>query len=125
MVSHARAAERRRHPRLEQNIPLKISSGEVDIVTQTRNLSCSGALCLIDKFIAPMTKLKLHLLLPLRRSHGVATKRISCEGVVIRSESAAEGFQTAIFFSDISARDSLVIREFVDSVMHAHGSSRL
>ncbi|MBI3602185.1 MAG: PilZ domain-containing protein [Candidatus Omnitrophica bacterium] len=117
--------ERRRHPRLEQTIPLKISSGEVDIVTETKNLSCSGALCHILKFIAPMTKLKVHLLLPLKRNHKTVTKHISCEGVVVRSESAAgqDYFNTAIFFSDISPRDIQIIYEFVESMMQPHESS--
>ena len=111
-------AERRRHLRLEQTIPLKISSGDVDIVTETKNLSCSGALCHILKFIAPMTKLKVHLLLPLKVNNKIVTKRISCQGVVVRSESAVsqDYFHTAIFFSDISPRDIQIIHEFVESV---------
>lgn len=66
-----------------------------------------------------MTKLKLNLLLPLRRNSKIVTKRIHCEGVVVRTESDAQAdyFQTAIFFSDISPRDSQAIGEFVDSVI--------
>ena len=118
-------AERRRHPRLEQTIPIKISSDDVDIVTETKNLSCSGAFCLINKFLAPMTKLKLHLLLHFKRNNRSVTKRISCEGVVVRSESAVDqdAFQTAIFFSDIASRDSKIIHEFVEFVMHPHEPS--
>lgn len=118
MVSHPHAAERRRHPRLDQNIPLKISNGEGDIATETKNLSRSGALCLMHQFIAPMTKLKLHFSLPVRQGDQVITRRISCGGVVIRCESLAQGFQTAIFFNDIAARDSLSIGEFVDYARH-------
>ncbi len=72
-----------------------------------------------------MTRLKLHLLLPLRRHHKIVTKRISCQGVVVRSESAAgqDYFNTAIFFSDISPRDIQMIHEFVESVMQPHESS--
>ena len=118
--------ERRRHPRLEQNIPLKIFSGDMDIVTETKNLSSSGALCLVNKFITPMTKIKLHFLLPLKRNNKTVNKRISCEGVVVRSQSATDqdSFQTAIFFSDIASRDSQIIHEFVESAMHPHESSR-
>jgi hypothetical protein len=111
-------SERRRHPRLEHSVPVKISSGDIDIVTETTNLSCSGAFCQINKYIAPMTKLKLNLLLPMRKSSKIVTKRIHCEGVVVRTQSSGDGdfFQTAIFFSDISPRDSQTISEFVDSV---------
>lgn len=66
-----------------------------------------------------MTKLKLNLLLPLRKNNKIATKRIHCEGVVVRTETAKDGdhFLTAIFFSDISPKDSKIITEFVDSVI--------
>ena len=118
-------AERRRAPRLEQQIPFKISSGDLDIVTETKNLSSSGALCLVNKFISPMTKLKLHFLLPIKRNNKVVNKRISCEGVVVRSQSAVDhdSFQTAIFFSDIAPRDSQTIHEFVEAAMHSHEPS--
>ena len=123
---HLHGSERRRHLRLEKSIPIKISSGDMDIVTETKNLSCSGAFCLVDKFITPMTKLNVHLLLPLKRNNKMVSKRIHCEGVVVRSESAVDqdSFQTAIFFSDISSKDSQVIHEFVESTMYPHESSR-
>ncbi len=119
MSSPNRGAERRRHPRLEHNVPVKISSGDVDLVTETKDLSCSGAFCRISKYIAPMTKLKLNLLLPLRKSGKIATKRIHCEGVVVRCESSTDGafFHVAIFFSDISPKDGQVVSEFVESVI--------
>lgn len=112
-------AERRRHPRLYHSVPVKISSGDLDIVTETSNLSCSGAFCQCGKFIAPMTKLKLNLLLPLRKNNKILTKHIHCEGVVVRTESAKSGdhFLTAIFFSDINPRDSQTITEFVESLI--------
>jgi hypothetical protein len=112
-------AERRRHFRLEHNVPVKISSADLDIVTETSNLSCSGAFCQVNKFIAPMTKLKLNLLLPIRKNNKIVTKRLHCEGVVVRSESVPTGdyFQTAIFFSDISPKDAQIIHDFVDSIV--------
>jgi hypothetical protein len=112
-------AERRRHLRLEHNVPVNISGGDIDIVTETKDLSCSGAFCRVNKFIAPMTKLKLNLLLPLRKNGKIVDKRINCEGVVVRTEAAADGesFHAAIFFSDISPKDSQIISEFVESVL--------
>lgn len=114
--------ERRRHSRLEQTIPLRISDGGIDIVTETKNLSSSGAFCLVNKFITPMTKLKLQFMLPLKRNNKVVQQRINCVGVVVRSQSAVDqdSFQTAIFFSDITPRDSQIIHEFVESAMRPH-----
>ena len=120
MPSHpGRGPERRKHPRLEHSVPLKISSGDVDIVTETTNLSCSGAFCHLNKYLTPMTILKLNLLLPLRKNNKIVTKRIHCKGVVVSTESAGHGdyFQTTIFFSDIAPRDSQTISDFVESVI--------
>ena len=125
-IKNSHTAERRRQPRLERTIPLKISSGDIDIVTETKNLSSSGALCFVNKHIAPMTKLKLHFLLPVKRNNKVVNKRVSCEGIIVRSEMVANqnSFQTAIFFSDIAPRDAQIIREFVESAMLSHEPSR-
>ena len=92
----------------------------MDIVTETQDLSCSGAFCRINKYLTPMTKLKLNLLLPLRKNNKIVPKRIHCEGVVVRTESSTDGeyFYTAIFFSDIAPRDAKIIGEFVDSVIN-------
>ncbi len=110
-------AERRRHPRLEHTVPVKILSDDADLITETKNLSCSGVLCQVSKYLAPMTKLMIHLLLPLRRGAKIITKRIHCEGVVIRTESAKEdgSFHTAIFFNDIKSQDSIAITRFITS----------
>ncbi len=114
-------AERRRHPRLEHNIPVKISSNDLEIVTETKNLSCSGAFCRVNKHLEPMTRLKIHLLLPLRKNNKISTKKITCQAVVVRAQEMPDGdyFDTAIFFSDINPKDSQVITEFVESVMGA------
>jgi len=111
--------EKRRYPRLEHNVPLKISSESGDILTETKNLSCAGAFCRMSMRLEPMTKLKVHLLLPLRKNDKPVTRKISCQGVVVRSHAVhgGEGFDTAIFFSDIAPKDSLTISEFVEGMM--------
>ena len=118
--------EKRRHPRLESNIPLKISSAVGDILTETRNLSCSGAFCRVAQRLEPMTKLKIHLLLPLQKSDKITTKKISCQGVIVRVQAAEDGdyYDTAIFFSDIAPKDSRTINEFVESMMEKKNSGK-
>ncbi len=124
--SVGQGSERRRHPRLDHNIPVRISSADLEIVTETQNLSCSGASCRVNKRLEPMTKLKIHLLLPLRKNNKVTTKKITCQGVVVRAQVSqhTDYFDTAIFFSDITPRDSQVISEFVESVLEAKGNGR-
>jgi hypothetical protein len=123
-ASQQSSQEKRRHIRVEQNIPLKISSEHGDILTETKNLSCSGAFCRMSQRLDPMTKLKVYLLLPLRKSDKVTTKKITCQGVVVRAQavSGEEYYDTAIFFSDIAPKDSRTINEFVESVVNKdHG----
>ncbi|MBL8013772.1 MAG: PilZ domain-containing protein [Candidatus Omnitrophica bacterium] len=118
-------ADRRRSPRLEHNVPLKLSSGDLDIVTETRNLSSSGVYCRVSAYIEPMTKLKIHLLLPVRKNNRSSTKRISCQGVVVRTESVVnhDYFNAAIFFNDIQPKDMHAIADFVDHMLGPQKSS--
>ena len=107
--------EKRRHPRLEGNIPVKITSDQGDILTETINLSTYGALFRISQRLEPMTKLKIHLLLPLRKGNGEHPKKISFQAVVVRVQASQEdGYDTAIFFSDIAPKDSRAIDEFIE-----------
>lgn len=116
MISARPAHERRKDPRLDNNIPVKICQEDGDLVTETQNISRSGAYCRVNQYIAPMTKLKIHLLLSASKSGKSASKKISCEGVVVRSEPAPDGkrYHIAIFFSDITRRDAEYITDYVD-----------
>ena len=117
-MSHS-APERRKHLRLDNNIPLKICSDDFDVVTETKNLSCSGAYCRINKYLQPMTKLKLHLLLPIKKNNKITTKKISCQGVIVRSESIPgdQYFNIAIYFNEIQQRDVNSINDYINSVL--------
>lgn len=111
--------ERRGDPRFFGNIPLKISSDDFDLVTETKNLSRSGAYCRVSQYIEPMTKLKIQLLLPLKRNDKTVTKKISCGAVIVRTESEPVNgaYNVAIFFNDIQARDVEVLTEYVNSMI--------
>lgn len=113
-----RSFERRKHTRVKTHIAVKLSRDEWgDIVAETENISPAGALCRINRSLEPMTKLKIHILLPFKRSGSNKTKAICCEGVVVRSEPAPQNgyYSVAIFFSGISRRDAENIEEYVAS----------
>ncbi len=111
--------ERRQAPRVDNNIPLKISSGDFDIVTESKNLSASGAYCLVDKQLSPMTKLNIQLLIPLKGKGKTIVKKVCCEGVVVRSQihSNQESYQVAIYFSDIKEKDKKCITQYIDNLL--------
>ena len=113
--------EKRRYPRVESKIPVKISSDLGCILAETKNLSCSGAFCRMGQRLEPMTRLKIHLFLPLRKNDKVTTKKVSCQGVIVRVQAADDGdyYDTAIFFNDIEPQDSRTISEFIESVMES------
>jgi len=107
--------ERRKYPRIGNAVPLKISSEDADFVTDTYNISRSGAYCKVNRYIQPMTKLKIHLLLPMKRINRTVTKKISCQGIVVRTE-AVPGhtyFKTAIYFNHIQLKDADYITQYI------------
>ncbi len=109
--------ERRSYPRIEKDIPLKIRSGEYDIVTKTKNICSAGAYCSVSRYLEPLTKLKIVLLLPLQKDKKIITKKVECEGVVVRVEGPFPGpkhYDIAIFFSDINKSEIKKISEYVD-----------
>lgn len=113
------AQERRQHPRVGNNIPVKICSPEADLVTETKNISCSGTYCRVSKYLEPMTKIKITLLLPVKKESKMLTKKVSCTGVIVRMENIpdSEEFFAAVFFSDIHPKDSRILAEFVNGVL--------
>ena len=119
MISAETFHDRRRDPRLEKNIPVKICYEDADVVTETRNLSRSGVYCRIENYIEPMTKLKIQLLLPFNKGGKPTTKKIDCKGVIVRTEAIPdqEGFNVAIFFNDIKKREAEWLSEYVKSTL--------
>ena len=117
-TSLSMSQEKRRHLRVELNIPVKISCDDGDILTETKNLSCSGAFCCMTQRLEPMTKLKIYLLLP--------PKKIVCQGVGVRTQAAVrqDYYDTAIFFSSIAPKDSRTINEFVENMMESRSFNK-
>ena len=109
--------ERRKYPRLEKNIPLKVSYPNVDIVTQTKNISCIGAYCSINASLPLMTKLRVTLLLPEKeKNYNEKSKKVTCVGVVVRSQETREKgiYDTAIFFEQIRERERQKLEEYIN-----------
>jgi len=120
MISVRPINERRGDPRLDNNIPVKICQEGGDFVAETQNISRSGAYCLVNKQIAPMTKLKIHLMLTPPDEGKKNARKVSCEGVVVRCEPAegGKGYHLAIFFNDITKRDAEFITDYVSTYLH-------
>jgi len=119
MIAERSINERRGDPRLDNNIPVKICQEGGDLVAETQNISRSGVYCRVNKHIEPMTKLKIHLMLSSPEEGKKGARKVSCEGVVVRSEPIedGEGYHLAVFFSDITKRDAEYITDYVGAYL--------
>ena len=106
--------ERRGAPRVPEQLSCSLTDDGGAITAETKNISTAGAYCLLDRFIAPMTKLQLDFLLPTMPKPA----RIRCAGVVVRAEPVAAtadrgAYHIAILFQDMPERDRAAIASFV------------
>ncbi len=114
----AHPSERRRHPRVKKELALKVATDGYDFSTQTKDLSCIGAYCYVDKFIPPMTKLSVKLMLPAETVENNSTQKVQCKGVVVRTDACPPGgFNIAIFFNQISVRSKDKISQYVNRLL--------
>lgn len=111
--------ERRKHPRLTKKLPLKVKAGLFDLVTETQNISLSGVCCQVDKFIQPMTKVGLLLLLPMRlKNDKITTRKLSLEGAIVRAEQAKDTkgkFNIAVFFNNMKEANRANLNRYIAS----------
>ncbi|MDP1853743.1 MAG: PilZ domain-containing protein [Candidatus Omnitrophota bacterium] len=111
--------ERRRSIRVESILPLRLKTPDFDIVTSTRNISSVGAYCQTDKYVAPMTKLDITLILNHGYAQGsnVTGTKVKCRGVVVRTEQNENKYNLAVFFNDISESEKEKINKFIKSLL--------
>lgn len=118
------APERRRHNRIAERLPFKVMDNVSTIVTETINISASGAYCQVDRYIAPMSKVSLVLLVPLRlKNNKTVSRKLNCKGVVVRAEKSknSEGkFNIAVFFTQMKDADLRNINRYVESRLPQH-----
>jgi len=117
MPNH-REIERRRHPRIEQHLPLRIAADGYDFLTTTKNISCLGAYCRLDKYIPPFTKISVRLTLPVAARKERDISRVECQGVIVRAEDDADGgFNIAIFFNEIADTQRKKITQYISKFL--------
>lgn len=100
--------ERRRAVRIDDALPFKVGLEGFEQEASTLNISSTGAMCLLDKEVPMMTKLRVAINLE-------SKKILHVKGVVVRKEKdlATEKFQVAIFFSEINASDREALERYI------------
>lgn len=110
--------ERRQHPRLQQKLPFSVAADGYGFATETKNISCLGAYCHIDKYMPPFTKVAVKLALPVMDKEGTRDYNVECKGVVVRTEDDANGgFNIAIFFNEIKDTQRNKISRYVSQFL--------
>lgn len=106
--------ERRQYPRIYEQLPLKIAANGYDFITTTKNISCVGAYCYVNRYIPPFTKIMVRLTLPIISVESNSDSNVECKGVVVRTEDEKEnGFNIAIFFNEIKDNQRNKISRYI------------
>lgn len=115
--------EKRKYPRLkDENVSLKVRSGEVDIITKSLDISASGVYCKVEKEIPLLSRIKVLLILPKikkGRADEEKTMKVETDGVVVREhpvikDGQIDHYDVAIFFDNISAKDRERLLEYIN-----------
>ena len=107
-------SERRRGQRRKGDFKIGISKASVPIITDVKNISSSGVYCQVKYQIPYMEKVQVDLELKFKHKK---KEKISCEGVIVRCDKVLgvdiECYDAAIFFSEISDHNRVLIEEYV------------
>lgn len=115
-INPKKAAERRRYPRIKREIPLKIKYDNYDTVGQTRDISCIGTYCTVNKHIPLFSKISIILLLPLNNPGKNDYCSVRCKGAVVRVERNPQDdneYNVAIYFNEISRSGRAKLAQYV------------
>jgi c-di-GMP-binding flagellar brake protein YcgR len=119
MKNKKKYEEKRRHPRSKKSIDFKIETDGSTITAKSIDLSCIGAYCQVDKYIPPMTNLKIVLALPCGDQESGA-EHVECIGAVVRVEKTPSNtngddkYNIAIYFNEIEESEKEKIANFLE-----------
>ena len=112
--------ERRAHRRIETDVAAHLScpAAQDAITIQTLNVSSSGLYCQVPRYMAPLTRLHVAMVLPLRDAEGVRSEFVEFDSVVARTEPekeepGREDYRVAIYFSGVTDKARLLIERYV------------
>ncbi len=110
-------SDRRLHPRLDHGMPISVMTDGYDFMSTTRNISCLGAYCHIEKYVPPFTRLSIKLQLPVK-PRASRKLQVACKGVVVRTDDdPSGGFNIAVFFNDIKPTQQHRIAEYINQFL--------
>ena len=114
--------DRRQSARVDAQVALQLSGAEEgfpaeSITTESINVGAEGVYCHVGHFIAPLTKLQVTMVLPLKGRKGqVKNEVVKTRAVVVRCQPAANdegGYRVACFFTGLDQSTRGVLEEYV------------
>ncbi|MBI3991432.1 MAG: PilZ domain-containing protein [Candidatus Omnitrophica bacterium] len=117
--------ERRKHPRVKVEFSGNLSHDANVIPATTKDISCSGACCVVDKHIKPMTRVEVTLVVPGKGK----PRNIKCQGVVVRCEPLeklnGKGLcRIGIYFVDIGRQEQEYINRYIQQAISESSPAR-
>jgi hypothetical protein len=114
--------ERRQSARVSAQVALQLGGlddsipGE-SLTTESINVGAEGVYCHISHFIAPLTKLQLTMVLPIRDKKGQSRNEVlKSDAVVVRCQPAGSeksGYRIACFFTGLEPAAREVLQDYV------------
>src|SRR5437879_4590028 len=121
--SRRRTKERRRSPRADARLSMRLegardAGAREQLVTESQNISASGVYCLSERFLPPLSKVNLTLVLPRFGGRRGPNELIKCEGIVVRCDpqpvnGIEKRWELACMFSDLDAARRTRLADFV------------
>jgi len=115
--------ERRKSHRVEARVPIQLEAREEEvggkiIPAESANLSEGGVYCEVEKYVPPLTRVAITLLLPSFGGAHARPSEIRAEGVVVRNIPVKEGrkvtkYRIACAFTSISSEQRAIVREYI------------
>lgn len=99
-------SERRRAPRVSAKLPLQLIARDANAAAELRDLSTIGLCCIFPEPIPEMTAVKLQLELG-DKAHEIV-------GAVVRSERMDDGWEIAVYFTQIADEATRALTAFIE-----------
>ena len=109
--------ERRKYKRVIADFAVSVNDFDASHISEAKNLSVSGLCFQTSREIKVMKKVIVTLFLPIQNKDKPNFVKISCCGVVVRSELAKDksrSYEISIYFVDMTKQDEKIIRKHVE-----------
>ncbi|MCK4236614.1 MAG: PilZ domain-containing protein [Candidatus Krumholzibacteria bacterium] len=111
--------ERRKAQRVEANLAITLSGGPAEEATgKTLNISTNGVYFQSPRFMEPLTKVQLELMIPDPECQDEGESSVTIEGIVVRvdpekKDAAVSSYHVAVFFTFVTEYAKDILTEYI------------